>query len=876
MENKMETPIEEKSYSLLYFVFAAILLFATVWAIWDETVTRRPWKSYQSQFYEIQTEKVKAEYEEAVQNIQSDYEERKTQLTAAKKGFNSPGNQKKYKHALRQLDKSQMELDEINQKYRFVNSEFDAINYRYEKALKEGNQAEEKKKRVQMDKLEEKKNDLLNKIKKVAKNRDKEKEAVKQFTAKMDELQDEVSVLAADMNRLQKKIDATKSKSPEIKQIVISGFDKGSFDNRLARVDRCTTCHMGINDSSFADAQQPFTSHPPQLLSDHPESKFGCTTCHGGQGQALTINTAHGDVQYWEHPLMKGDNIQSSCRKCHDSVIDLPEAPLLSKGKKLFMDLGCSGCHEVKEYENLQKVGVSLNRLSHKVDKNWLHKWLKNPKDYLPKAKMPTFLLKDSEAESMAAYLMNIYSKEDFNLQEKYQGNGSPRNGEKLVFEVGCLGCHTVEDQGHPFASDLTRIGGKVNEDWLLDWLKNPTHYEPDSQMPSLGLSDVEAVDVVAYLMTLKGEEGKGARGQEGKKARGQEGISLDSTEKIKEGEKLVRTYGCFGCHDIKDMERESKVGVELSNFGSKTVEELDFGHAFKVEESWYGWTVAKLEDSRKFVTERSVPKMPDFSLSSEDAHALAIFLRSLAEEDIPEQYVRKLSDSEASVEQGRRVLDKFNCAGCHEIEGKGSDISASIAQMLEKEGKTEEEIKAFMPPSLDGEGKKVQQDWLFTFLKNPTVIRPWLRTRMPAFNNLSDDEATTLVKYFSVQSDEKFPYEFVAAEEVPEAQLQVGKQIFDLLKCVSCHPSQGEKLSEIDMAELAPDLSLAKERLKPDWLIEWMRDPLSLQKGTKMPMNWVKIGGKYYLPPMLQQILDGDAEKQMEAVKDFMLTLGD
>ncbi len=77
-------------------------------------------------------------------------------------------------------------------------------------------------------------------------------------------------------------------------------------------------------------------------------------------------------------------------------------------------------------------------------------------------------------------------------------------------------------------------------------------------------------------------------------------------------------------------------------------------------------------------------------------------------------------------------------------------------------------------------------------------------------------------------------------------------------------------------MAELAPDLSLAKERLKPDWLIEWMRDPLSLQKGTKMPMNWVKIGGKYYLPPMLQQILDGDAEKQMEAVKDFMLTLGD
>ena len=40
-----------------------------------------------------------------------------------------------------------------------------------------------------------------------------------------------------------------------------------------------------------------------------------------------------------------------------------------------------------------------------------------------------------------------------------------------------------------------------------------------------------------------------------------------------------MRKYGCFGCHDIPGMENESRVGVELSTFGSKTLEELFFGN---------------------------------------------------------------------------------------------------------------------------------------------------------------------------------------------------------------------------------------------------------------------------------------------------------
>ena len=35
--------------------------------------------------------------------------------------------------------------------------------------------------------------------------------------------------------------------------------------------------------------------------------------------------------------------------------------------------------------------------------------------------------------------------------------------------------------------------------------------------------------------------------------------------QNIKRGESLVRRWGCFGCHDIKGMEKESRIGAELT-----------------------------------------------------------------------------------------------------------------------------------------------------------------------------------------------------------------------------------------------------------------------------------------------------------------------
>ncbi|HHH29564.1 MAG TPA: hypothetical protein ENK57_14625, partial [Polyangiaceae bacterium] len=109
----------------------------------------------------------------------------------------------------------------------------------------------------------------------------------------------------------------------QIQQIVTSWID-AKRDVDLEQVDRCETCHMGVDSPLYEDPSIPatFRTHPRRdaLLAAHPVSKFGCTACHQGQGRA-TNDLAHsgwhlevkhdkerwhytGD-HYWEDPMLQ-------------------------------------------------------------------------------------------------------------------------------------------------------------------------------------------------------------------------------------------------------------------------------------------------------------------------------------------------------------------------------------------------------------------------------------------------------------------------------------------------------------------------------------------------------------------------------------------
>ena len=315
-----------------------------------------------------------------------------------------------------------------------------------------------------------------------------------------------------------------------------------------------------------------------------------------------------------------------------------------------------------------------------------------------------------------------------------------------------------------------------------------------------------------------------------------------------------MRKYGCPGCHDIPGMETESRIGVELSAFGSKTKEELFFGDRTDFPETWNDWTYQKLRMPRTYATKWIEQLMPQFDLAEEDIKALRVFLASRTEGKIPARYVYKGPGQERVVE-GRRLVARYNCTGCHVIEGAGGDIRRLYAEQL-----------SLAPPILNGEGEKVQADWLFGFVEQPVPIRPWLKVRMPTFG-FSHHEANTVVGYFTALDQVQVPYVHIDLATLKPANVEAGKLLTskEYFDCFSCH-QRGAQKPQGPPDGWAPDLALAHARLDPEWIVKWITDPQKLMPGTKMPSFYP--GG----PP---DVLDGDDAAQIRALRDYILTLG-
>ena len=85
----------------------------------------------------------------------------------------------------------------------------------------------------------------------------------------------------------------------KVKQTVVKDVLYDVNFAAMPAVDRCTSCHLGIANPDFKDAEQPYTTHPDLDLyltskSPHPEESFGCTSCHSGRSRGTSfISSAH-------------------------------------------------------------------------------------------------------------------------------------------------------------------------------------------------------------------------------------------------------------------------------------------------------------------------------------------------------------------------------------------------------------------------------------------------------------------------------------------------------------------------------------------------------------------------------------------------------
>ena len=69
--------------------------------------------------------------------------------------------------------------------------------------------------------------------------------------------------------------------------------------------------------------------------------------------------------------------------------------------------------------------------------------------------------------------------------------------------------------------------------------------------------------------------------------------------------------------------------------------------------------------------------------------------------------------------------------------------------------------------------------------------------------------------------------------------EYKAGDKLHEFGACNNCH-FYGETKPIQGAQTWAPNLAMTKDRLRPEWVIEWMRDPQLIMPGTKMPAPYL------------------------------------
>ncbi len=426
--------------------------------------------------------------------------------------------------------------------------------------------------------------------------------------------------------------------------------------------------------------------------------------------------------------------------------------------------------------QDQKKVGPNLKEIKAKLKKDWIPGWLKDPQAFRPQTKMPSFRLEDDEIQALSAFIW----QKAIDVKVQTQAPGDANNGREIFKSIGCLACHAIDGAaigagtgivGGHFAANLSRVGEKANYDYIVRWIYNPRKriapYSPSEKkdllpadyqkagkafvfddehskspidgrelqvhnmtvMPNFRLTETEARDVATFLFSLKKNDTYPAAS------------FMDDKELAAKGEKLAKTYGCAGCHEISGLEEEQRIGTELTPEGSKPIERLDFAlltePAMKGEDpytheevkradgstSWYnhkGFFENKLKNPGIYdIGKEKAPadrlKMPNIYLEKSDIDALTTFLLGSVESSLPPTMRYNPTGQKQAVQNGWWVVQKYNCMGCHNaLIGQPDTVLSGLPMYV---GQQEQ-----LPPRLTSEGARVNPEWLLKFLKDPSL----------------------------------------------------------------------------------------------------------------------------------------------------------
>ena len=278
------------------------------------------------------------------------------------------------------------------------------------------------------------------------------------------------------------------------------------------------------------------------------------------------------------------------------------------------------------------------------------------------------------------------------------------RAGRDLVAGAMCVRCHAAAEpssapaNGMPEAAesgpDLDGIGSRRRRPWLEQWLLDPKALQPKARMPRVLSTDAaearqQAADLAAYLAAADGGT-----------ATTETAASLPTGE-VADGGRLYAEIGCAACHGGPTTppgmdaaprlvpSPESDTATPASGppgaTASPTASTKDVDRILRLRDKWRPSALAAyLLDPAGF---DPWSRMPRTALEPPDAASLAAYLLTPAPaggaaptDPLPETAPGAL---QGDAERGRRLADELRCRSCHSLPGGDAPPPAAPANEL-------------------------------------------------------------------------------------------------------------------------------------------------------------------------------------------------
>ncbi len=429
---------------------------------------------------------------------------------------------------------------------------------------------------------------------------------------------------------------------------------------------------------------------------------------------------------------------------------------------------------ELVDPHKRSKNGPTLKNVTHKTSKEWLKKWINNPPEMVPNARMPKLMLSDSEIDAVIAYLSSIadssfptqeweaylLKEEDDMTDDEYDKMDEIVSGGKAIWgRARCNICHSVKGKGGAVGvgPDLGAVAEKVNRDWLYQWIKEPQGYFHQTQMSRYRFNDEELRQLVEYLLKdwdFKPEEDDEDDEDEddgneevAETVVAEESETVEDDEKssiipdgslVEQGKRIIELSRCFVCHEIEGVSEllPVKAEVEPTNEFEKLLNDIrcmtchniqGHGGPFAPELTHEGsklkgdWIKGFIE--KPDIVRPLLKQMPKFNLTSEEAQTGADFVEEyFVSDEIDLDRFANVEPAEDQVIKGKELYDAKGCKTCHTISSGG-----------------------IVGPNMKRVGNRLENGFIFFHLKDPHHETP---DAVEPNYNLTDEEATALTHY--------------------------------------------------------------------------------------------------------------------------------